>query len=97
MILISPILAGDIRFSYQSIEFAKKFKQPVIFVAGNHEYYGSKVHKGNKVMKESTRNINIHFLQNVVAINDTMFVGWIFWTDFLTFEHYILTLRNGIM
>ena len=34
------VLAGDIARPQQAIEWAKRFPVPVIYVAGNHEYYG---------------------------------------------------------
>jgi len=78
------ILAGDIHINCKSIGFAKKFNQPVIFVAGNHEYYGSEFHKTNKMMKDDAINTNVHFLLNgSVKIADTLFIGGTLWTDFM--------------
>ena len=70
------VLAGDIYINCKSIEFAKKFSKPVIFVPGNHECYGSEFHKANKMMKENAQNTNVHFLLNgSVKIADTLFIG----------------------
>jgi len=78
------VLAGDIHINCKSIGFAKKFSQPVIFIAGNHEYYGSEFHKTNEMMKEDSKNTNIHFLLNgSVKIADTLFIGGTLWTDFM--------------
>ncbi|MGN7802492.1 metallophosphoesterase [Ensifer sp. 22521] len=57
---------------------------PVVFVAGNHEYYGDSVQesirKGRLLLE---RHPNVHFLENeVVAIGNVNFVGGTLWTDF---------------
>lgn len=37
------ILAGDIDTKGRGISWASQFEQPVLYVAGNHEYYGKQV------------------------------------------------------
>lgn len=57
---------------------------PVVFVAGNHEYYGGSVQEAirdARLLRE--RYPNIHFLENeAVDVGDVRFVGGTLWTDF---------------
>lgn len=57
---------------------------PVVFVAGNHEYYGASVQESLKAAL-SRRDLypHVHFLENgSVDIADVRFVGGTLWTDF---------------
>ena len=55
----------------------------VVYVAGNHEFYGFKWLKTIEVLKQVTSRFpNIHYLENsTVNINDITFVGATLWTD----------------
>ncbi len=57
---------------------------PVIFVAGNHEFYGGAVQEGLRDARElADRYPNIHLLENnAVDIEDVRFIGGTLWTDF---------------
>lgn len=57
---------------------------PIIFVAGNHEFYGGAVHEGLIDARELARRYpNIRFLENdAVDIEDVRFIGGTLWTDF---------------
>lgn len=78
------ILAGDIDIGDKGIEWAAKtFKNIVIFVPGNHEYYGGTFQKTNKKMRETAKNLNVHFLlDNKIIIDNICFIGATLWTDF---------------
>lgn len=57
---------------------------PVVFVAGNHEHYGSSVQEGvrdARLLRET--HPNVHFLENeAVDIGGVRFLGGTLWTDF---------------
>lgn len=57
---------------------------PVVFVAGNHEFYRSSISEGLAAgAKEAARFPNLHFLENdSVTFGDCTFVGCTLWTDF---------------
>lgn len=57
---------------------------PVIFVAGNHEFYGGSIREGLRDARElASRHPNIHFLENdAVDISGVRFIGGTLWTDF---------------
>lgn len=81
------VLAGDIFSAYREPKaemaltmFAAKYPN-VIYVAGNHEYYGSHVNS----VQETIRNIiaklpNVHFLNNsFITIDGQRFIGGSGW------------------
>lgn len=58
-------------------------EMPVIFVAGNHEFYRSFLSDGLIEGRAATRRSNFHFLENdAVRIGDVFFAGATLWTDF---------------
>lgn len=55
----------------------------VVYVAGNHEFYHGKFHKGIQYLREECAQYpNVHFLEkDVEIIDDVVFVGGTLWTD----------------
>ena len=55
----------------------------VVYVAGNHEFYNGKFHKGIQYLREQCAEYpNVHFLErDCVKIQDVTFVGGTLWTD----------------
>lgn len=82
------IFAGDIDTGTKGIPWIlKHFKQPVIYVLGNHEYFGGDIQSIDKQITELTRDTNIYFLNNdAIKIGDIYFVGATLWTDFMLFN-----------
>ena len=79
------VLAGDIHVGYDSLEWAKEYfvDKPVIYVLGNHEYYGSSLQEHLSLLKSLTQDSNIHLLENEsIQIDDVQFLGCTLWTDF---------------
>lgn len=81
------ILAGDIGIGRKGIRWAGKAfsNTPVIYLAGNHEFYGSNL---QVVAEELRRNKadHIHYLENEsVEIGGVRFLGCTLWTDFRLF------------
>jgi Icc-related predicted phosphoesterase len=60
---------------------------PIVFVAGNHEFYGGSVQENIRDAREFANVFpNIHFLENeAVDIGDVRFIGGTLWTDFQLF------------
>lgn len=81
------VLAGDINTFGKGPAWANKYfkNKPVVYVAGNHEYYGSNLSAiNNKIMKACSRLKNIFFLNNSgVIIDGVRFFGGTAWTDFM--------------
>lgn len=77
------VLAGDIDVKDRGVEWAKSvFSKPVIYVAGNHEYYKGNLDRTLVKMKEMADG-NVHFLENdEVVIDGVRFLGSTGWTDY---------------
>ena len=79
------ILAGDIGSGIQGIKWAiETFDVPVIYVAGNHEFYGDNRYfvKGYCKMREAAEDTDVIVLQNEMAvIAGVRFIGTTLWTD----------------
>jgi Icc-related predicted phosphoesterase len=77
------ILAGDIGAGLGGIEWAaRQFPdRPVIYVPGNHEFYGHDFTLVDELVKQSPQNI--HVLNNdAIVLNGVRFLGSTLWTDF---------------
>ncbi len=82
------VLAGDRHVGTKGLEWAKdNFKdEHVIYVLGNHEYYGQALPKLTNKLKELSRGTNIHILENdKLEIDGVVFLGCTLWTDFKLF------------
>jgi Icc-related predicted phosphoesterase len=82
------ILAGDIHVGTKGLNWAKENfgDKPVIYVLGNHEYYGQAFPKHIDTLKQLAEGTNIHILENErLTINEVVFLGCTLWTDFKLF------------
>jgi Icc-related predicted phosphoesterase len=79
------VLAGDIHLGTAGIRWAQATfsDQPVVYVAGNHEFYK---HHWTKLLVELRRaaaGSNVHFLEDdEVLLGGLRFLGCTLWTDF---------------
>ena len=82
------VLAGDIGIGLEGIQWAlTAFSKPVIYVMGNHEYYGQRpmVELLAKA-RQKTAGTHVHLLENEsVVIDSVRFIGCTLWTDFCLF------------
>jgi len=83
------ILAGDIAVGHTNAfdliqDFRKEGFKDIIYVPGNHEYYGTSVREFDSKMELKCKSIEgVHFLNpDWVKIGDTIFVGGTLWTNF---------------
>lgn len=80
------ILAGDIVASYQDVnqmhgvfDFLSKKARWVIYITGNHEYYGSSFKKAHQLLL-SVMPRNFHWLRNnLVEVEGVRFFGGTMW------------------
>lgn len=80
------VLAGDIHEGSESAELARWTfpDKPIILVAGNHEFYDGHWNRTLQEIREKSRELGIHFLENdSVEIDGIRFLGCTLWTDFL--------------
>jgi Icc-related predicted phosphoesterase len=79
------ILAGDVSTGGNGLKWAMKNfpERAVIYVLGNHEFYGQKLQKLIAELKEMARSTNVHLLENEsCTVCDVTFLGATLWTDF---------------
>jgi len=80
------ILAGDIDVNAKAINWAKKFNKPIVYVAGNHEFYGNPIDDIKQEITDQCKGTDVHFLDDSeVIIDNVRFVGGTLWTDFQLF------------
>lgn len=78
------VAAGDIGTKLHGLEWLRRrFSEvPVIYVCGNHEFYGDQLPRVTEQLREQARDTNVHFLENEsVTINGVHFFGCTLWTD----------------
>ncbi|PKN23382.1 MAG: metallophosphoesterase [Deltaproteobacteria bacterium HGW-Deltaproteobacteria-3] len=79
------ILAGDTDLQTKGITWAKEAfaGKPVIYVPGNHEYYGEVYPHLREKMREAAADSNVHLLDCGRYEQDgVVFLGATLWTDF---------------
>jgi predicted phosphodiesterase len=81
------VLAGDINVGAERTlsalrQFANETEN-IIYVPGNHEYYGGTIAAFDDHIRRFTRNTSIHFLNpGSVKLGDVTFIGAALWTNF---------------
>lgn len=82
------IAAGDIGSHNQGVKWLKTFDKPVIYVAGNHEYYSQEYNSTLNALRDECAGTNIHFLENDVWVfGGIRFLGCTLWTDLFVAGH----------
>ncbi|MCA3083118.1 MAG: metallophosphoesterase family protein [Rhodocyclaceae bacterium] len=81
------VLAGDIDVDCRGLEWARRtFQGRVIYVPGNHEFYGFDFDATRERMQAVADSLGIDLLDpGVVEIDGVVFVGATLWTDFELF------------
>jgi hypothetical protein len=79
------VLAGDIWKKDNGIYWARSTwpDKPIVYVAGNHEFYGSQRGHVMSLLRIAADETGVHFLENdEVVIDGIRFLGCTLWTDF---------------
>lgn len=77
------VLAGDIARPAEAVAWARRFEQPVVYVAGNHEFYGSTLAATGSALAALTAGTGIRVLDDAaVVIGGVRFLGSTLWSDF---------------
>lgn len=79
------VLAGDIDVGLRGLKWAAATfaGTPVVYVPGNHEYYGQTIPRHRADMLALARKLGLHLLDNAaVTIAGVRFLGCTLWTDF---------------
>lgn len=82
------VLAGDIAAGSDGIRSFSDWpspdaRVPIIYIAGNHEFYGHPLEPQRERMKAAAAQRDVHFLENeAVVIGEVRFLGATLWTDY---------------
>jgi Icc-related predicted phosphoesterase len=81
------VLAGDISRPAAAIEWAKSCPLPVVYVAGNHEFYGSDLISTYEHLNRLSQGTQIHVLERSEYLhNGVRFLGCTLWSDYRLFD-----------
>jgi len=82
------VLAGDTNLGTAGVKWAQVAfaGKPVVYVAGNHEFYKHHWVKLLTELRAAAEGTNVHFLEDdSVVLNGVRFLGSTLWTDFELF------------
>jgi predicted phosphodiesterase len=80
------VLAGDIGRPAQAVAWASQLGKPVLYVAGNHEFYGGSLQGAAAQLERLAGGTAVHVLdQGSQLIGNVRFLGCTLWTDFRLF------------
>ena len=88
--LISPahgadllVLAGDIANGIEAIELFRNWPVPVLYLAGNHEFFGHAIEQVRIDLRKAAAGTSVVFMDNdVVDFGGVRFLGTTLWTDY---------------
>jgi predicted phosphodiesterase len=86
------IAAGDIGIYNQGVKWLRTMQKPVIYVAGNHEFYTTEYQNTLALLRKECAGTHIHFLENdAFTFNGVRFLGCTLWTDLFAAGHEYAT------
>lgn len=78
------VLAGDIARPMQAVAWASSLRKPVLYVPGNHEFYGGSIDGTLAQLRTLCQGTDVHLLDDdVIVLEGVRFIGSTLWTDFL--------------
>ena len=81
------VLAGDISRPREAAAWALRLRKPVLYVLGNHEFYGSSIDGAADELKRLCAGTPVQVLDDTeVVIGKVRFLGTTLWTDFDLFD-----------
>ena len=93
------ILAGDIARPREAVAWARHFGKPVLYVPGNHEFYGASLDGTAARARTALGRHCIRVLDNAeTVIGPVRFLGTTLWTDFGLFgegENKVQAMAEG--
>ena len=82
------ILAGDIARPAPALAWAAQLGKPVLYVPGNHEFYGSSIGATRQSLQSLSSGSAVRVLDDEeVVVDGVRFLGSTLWTDFCLFGH----------
>lgn len=81
------VLAGDIARPARAIEWARTCPAPILYVAGNHEFYGSDLISTYEQLNSLSQGTGIQVLERSEYVQDGVrFLGCTLWSDYRLFD-----------
>ncbi|WP_027994334.1 metallophosphoesterase [Simplicispira psychrophila] len=81
------VLAGDLHRPAQAMAWARQFAQPTLFVAGNHEFYGSDLSSTLAQLRTHAQDSHVRVLErNAWQHGGVRFLGCTLWSDYRLFS-----------
>jgi hypothetical protein len=78
------VLAGDIARPREAASWARGFGKRVLYVPGNHEFYGTSIARTIAELRELCAGTSVCVLDNEqTTIDGVRFLGTTLWTDFM--------------
>ena len=87
------VLAGDVHVGTRGFRWIVEHfpAKPVIYVLGNHEFYGENIPILTSEIKDLAKGSNVHVLENDrVEIGGVVYLGATLWTDFRLYGDVVL-------
>ncbi|MBK6322744.1 metallophosphoesterase [Candidatus Aalborgicola defluviihabitans] len=80
------VLAGDLQRPAQAMSWARQFDKPTVFVAGNHEFYGSDLVTTMAQLRTHAQGSQVRVLEHGEWHHDGVrFLGCTLWSDYRLF------------
>ena len=80
------VLAGDLHRPAQAMAWARQFAQPTLYVAGNHEFYGSDLVSTLAQLREQAQGSTVQVLERSEwRHGGVRFLGCTLWSDYRLF------------
>lgn len=77
------VLAGDISRPREAVAWALRFDKPVLYVPGNHEFYGGSIDGTVLELRQLCQGTPVHLLErDELVIDGVRFLGATLWSDF---------------
>ena len=92
------VLAGDVARPHEALAWASALPKPVLFVAGNHEFYGSTIDETRAELRRLCTGTRVRVLDDDECVIDGVrFLGSTLWTDFLLTgpDHRAMAMQTG--
>ena len=81
------VLAGDVSRPREAIAWALRLQKPVLYVPGNHEFYGGSIDGTLAQLRQLCEGTPVRLLErDEIVIDGVRFLGAILWTDFELFS-----------
>ena len=81
------VLAGDVGRPREAIAWALRLDKPVLYVPGNHEFYGGSIDGTLAELRRLCQGTQIQVLDNrELVMGGVRFLGTTLWTDFELFD-----------